>query len=181
METVHDDDIERRVILVLAAALDRDPSEIAPAVGLQDLGAESLDFLDVAFRLEKELRIRMPRLNVLQRAEDHFGAGVLVKDGLVTHAGLDILGRTMPEVDPARLVPGLRAAELGTLLSANTFVRVVRRMLVAKRDLLTACPSCGGTLEESPTTREAICVGCQRVVPFPAGDDILLQDLIGRA
>lgn len=173
-----DDDIERRVIAILAAALDCKPSDIVPSMSLQDLGAESLDFLDIAFRIEKEFRIRMPRLNVLQRAEEHFGEGVLVTDGLLTPVGLEVLRRTMPEVDPARFKPGLRAAEIGRLLSADTFVRIVRRMLTATRDALTACPACGGTLEPSATTCEAICAACRALVPFPPGDDVLLKDLI---
>jgi acyl carrier protein len=181
MDSVNDDGIKQRVIAILAAALDRKPADIVPSVSLQDLGAESLDFLDVAFRLEKEFGIRMPRLNVLQRAEEHFGAGVLVADGVLTTAGLEIMRKSMPEVDPARLTPGLRASEVGTLLSADTFVRIVRRMLAATREMLTSCPACGGALEESATTREAICSGCKRSVPFPAGDDVLLQDLIAIA
>jgi len=181
IHSVKDDEIERRVITILAAALDCKPSDIVPSAGLQDLGAESLDFLDIAFRIEKEFRIRMPRLNVLARAEEHFGEGVLVTDGLLTPVGLEVLRKTMPEVDPARLRPGLRASEVGRLLSADTFVRIVRRMLAATRDALVACPACGGTLEPSATTCEAICAACRALVPFPPGDDVLLQDLIATA
>ena len=65
-----------------------DLSGLTKGASLHALGAESLDFLDVAFRLEREFRIRMPRLNVLQRAEDHFGPGALVQDGALTPAAM---------------------------------------------------------------------------------------------
>lgn len=173
-----DDGVDARVVALIAAALDRRPEEIEPATPLQELGAESLDFLDVAFRLEREFRIRMPRLNVLQRAEEHFGAATLVRDGELTALGLDVLRATMPEVDPQRLRVGLRASELGTLISARTFARIVRRMLEAKQQALLGCARCGGTLRESQVTPEASCAACGEVQVFPPGDDVLLQDLL---
>ncbi len=172
------DAIDARVLLTIAAALDRRADEIDPDTPLQELGAESLDFLDVAFRLEREFRIRMPRLNVLQRAEEHFGPGALVHEGELTALGLRVVRATMPEVDERRLQPGLRAAQLGALISARTFARIVRRMLAAKRELLRACAGCGGALEESKVTPEATCAACGQVQVFPPGDDVLLQDLL---
>ncbi len=170
--------LDARVLQTIAAALDRRAEEIDPAAPLQELGAESLDFLDVAFRLEREFRIRMPRLNVLQRAEEHFGPGALVRDGELTALGLRVLRATMPEVDERRLQAGLRASELGALISARTFTRIVRRMLEAKRELLRGCAQCGGALQESQVTPEATCAGCGQVQVFPPGDDVLLQDLL---
>lgn len=175
--TAGDDALEQRVIAAIAAALDLQPGEVSPSVALRQLGAESLDFLDVAFRLEKEFRIRMPRMNLMQRAEEHFGVGALVQDGILTERGLEVVRKTMPEVDPARVRPGLRAAEVSNLFTVATFVRIVQRMVAAKREVLAACPDCGSALEESLSTPEAICAGCQRVVLFPAGDDVLLRDL----
>jgi acyl carrier protein len=173
------DDSEARVVLLVAAALERRPDEIDPALPLHELGAESLDFLDIAFRLEREFRVRMPRLNLLQRAEQHFGPDALVQDGALTSFGLEVLRQTMPEVDPARLRPGLRASELGGLISARTFARVVRRMLAAKREALRACAACGAdALRESQVTPEATCGACGQVQVFPAGDEVLLQDLL---
>jgi acyl carrier protein len=172
------DDIEARVIAVIAAALDCEPARVELRTSLNDIGAESLDFLDIVFRLEKEFHVRMPRLNVLQRAEDHFGAGALVADGVLTPLGVRLLHATMPEVPQASVAPGLRAREVASLFSPATFVRIVRRMLAATRNVLAACPGCGGSLQPSATTFEAACLGCGKIVPFPAGDEVLLQDLI---
>jgi acyl carrier protein len=179
IDIVNEQDIRHRVVATIAAALDCDPQMLSTSVTLHEAGAESLDFLDIAFRLEKEFRIRMPRLNVLQRAEEHFGAEALVADGVLTPLGLEVLRDSMPEAR-ARIQPGLHASEVGRLLSVDTFVRIVIRMMAATREALAACPACGGSLEMSPVTPEATCSRCRRVVPFPAGDDVLLQDLTAR-
>lgn len=171
-------DLEQRVVATIAAALDRNPSTIEPSASLHDIGAESLDFLDIAFRLEREFHIRMPRLNVLQRAEERFGAGTLVIDGQLTPLGLRVIRAAMPEVDPARIEPGLHASEVSRLISAQTFVRIVTRMLTATERALAACPACAGTLTASTTTPEATCASCGRVVPFPPGDDVLIEDFM---
>jgi acyl carrier protein len=183
MNEVLDDGIEARVLAVIAAAIECRVEEVTPTTPLLDgLGAESLDLLDIAFRLEAEFRIRMPRLNVMQRAEEHFGRDKLVSNGILTELGLQIVRTTMPEADRDRIKPGLRAAELGTLLTPQTFVRVVRRMLEAKKKALATCPHCppekACTLVESATTLEAIGSGCSTIIPFPAGDDVLLEDLM---
>src|SRR3712207_8540781 len=55
----------------LFRSLDLDPSAVVPDASLEEeLGAESLDFLDLAFMLEREFQVRLPRLNLLQRAEE---------------------------------------------------------------------------------------------------------------
>lgn len=173
--------IQTEVVTAIAQALDLDAGEVGLDDSLEhDLGAESLDFLDLAFLLERAFAIRMPRMNLLQRAEERLGAGTLVADGAVTAAGRDLLRRSMPEVDPARLVDGLRATQVGGLLTPRTFVRVVEQLLAAKREALaTPCPACGGALEAAPTAPTLTCAACGADRPLPAGDDVLLAAAMG--
>jgi acyl carrier protein len=171
------DELERRVLAALAAALDREPATVALDASLvADLGAESLDFLDISFRLEEEFHVRMPRLNVIQRTEDALGKGVLFDGGRLTSGGAGVLRRSMPEIDPARLVAGLTIYDVGVLITPRTFVRLVERMLQAKAALPRRCAECGGTLADAPP-RELRCAGCGRTQPLPDGDDVLLRDL----
>jgi hypothetical protein len=138
-------------------------------------GAESLEFRDRASALAREFRVRLPRLNLLARAEERHGAGTLVRDGVVTAEGLALLKQKMPELDPARLAPGLKAAELGRLVTAETFVRLVRQLLTAKDELLARpCSACAAALVPSPTAPELTCTGCGASFPLPPGDDVLL-------
>jgi acyl carrier protein len=56
------EEIYRKVVSVLVEALSVDEDEITPTATLQrDLGAESIDFLDIVFRLEREFGIKIPR------------------------------------------------------------------------------------------------------------------------
>ena len=59
-----------------------------------DLGAESIDFLDIVFRLEKAFDIKIPRGELFP--EDVLTNSTYVKDGLVTEGGLAELRKRMP-------------------------------------------------------------------------------------
>ncbi len=170
-----DPEIRDQVLEAIAQALDLEVAEIDPDASLEDeLGAESLDFLDLAFILERELKVRLPRRNVLERAEEHLGQGSLIQTGVVTDLGLKILRKTMPEVDQTRLRPGLRAAEIGGLLTARTFFRLVQQLIVAREEQIAGgCENCGGTLEPAPKTPELLCGQCGQVTPLPPGDEVL--------
>jgi acyl carrier protein len=171
-----EEEVRRKVVAAVAQALDLDPAEIPLTASLEEeLGAESLDFLDLAFMLEREFQVRLPRLNLLQRAEERYGEGSLIQDGVVTARGLELLHQRMPETDPARLKPGLRASQLGRLVTPETFVRVVMELLADKRERLARpCPACGGPLAASPDTPELVCASCGHTLPLPTGDDVLL-------
>jgi acyl carrier protein len=170
-------EVRAKVLAAVAQALDREPHEVPPAASLEgELGAESLDFLDLAFLLEREFQVRLPRLNLLQRAEERHGKGTLVRDGVVTERGLALLRARMPEVDPVRLAPGLRVTQLGRLVTPETFVRLVLQLLELKRRLLAApCASCGGALVPSATVPELLCSDCGSTLSLPAGDEALLE------
>jgi len=56
------DEIYEKVSATLVEALNVDEDEVTPEATLQgDLGAESIDFLDIVFRLEREFGIKIPR------------------------------------------------------------------------------------------------------------------------
>jgi acyl carrier protein len=171
--------VEQRVIEAVAKALDLRPSQVSLSDSLRDdLDAESLDYLDIVFQLEREFKVQFPRNDLLQRAGEHFGEEALVKDGVVTDLGLEVLRRGMTEIEPDLLRPGLRASELTGLFTVRTFARVLDRLLAAKEQMPRECPDCGGALADSPTLPELVCEGCSKTVPLPSGDAILLEDLL---
>jgi acyl carrier protein len=174
-----DADVERRVLEVIARAMDCPVSDVKPTSSLEaDLGAQSLDYLDIAFSLEREFRIQFPRADFLQRASDHFGEENLVKDGVITDFGLQLLAKGMPEIDPAQLKPGLKVTEVRRMFIVATFVRVVQQLLAHKAEMDPNCPKCGAVLEESASLPEFSCPACKTVVPVPGGDDILFEHLL---
>src|SRR5579859_4979303 len=93
------DEIYSKVSATLVEALNVDEEEIKPTSTLQgDLGAESIDFLDIVFRLEREFNIKIPR-NELFPESIFQGDPEFVKDGKVTAKGLAELRDKMPYAD----------------------------------------------------------------------------------
>jgi acyl carrier protein len=105
------DEIYNKVKAVLVDALGVDDDEVKPDATLRgDLGAESIDFLDIVFRLEKAFTtdptkpFKIPRGEMFP--EDIFSNAQFVDNGKVTTAGLQELKTRMPHVDLTALQPG---------------------------------------------------------------------------
>jgi acyl carrier protein len=175
-------DVEQRVLAVIARAMDRPVSEVKPSSSLEfDLGAQSLDYLDIAFSLEREFRISFPRTDFMQRAADHFGEENLVQNGVITDLGLRLLAKGMPELDPAALRPGLKVTEVREMFVVATFIRVVQQLLLAKAAMDRTCPDCGATMNESESLPEFVCPSCGKSVALRSGDDIMFEHVVGVA
>ncbi len=92
------EEIYSKVQEVLVDALGVDDDEVVPTATLRgDLGAESIDFLDIAFRLEKAFGIKIPRGEMFP--EDLFNNPAYVQDGKITPAGLEEMKKRMPHMD----------------------------------------------------------------------------------
>src|SRR5213078_4502889 len=91
--------IYQKVSAALVEALNVDADEIQPTATLQgDLGAESIDFLDIVFRLEREFAIKIPRGELFPESIFQ-GDPEFVQDGKVTDKGLAELRTRMPFAD----------------------------------------------------------------------------------
>ena len=94
-----------------------------------DLGAESIDFLDIVFRLEKEFSIKIPRGQMEQRARGDLSEEEFAVNGVLQPAGLEQLMKAMPEVDAAEIKQGLTVRDVPTLFTVMTFVTLVNEQL----------------------------------------------------
>jgi acyl carrier protein len=113
------------VLACVADVLAIDPGKITPSASLiDDLGAESLDFLDLVFRLETDFKVKIPRDGIRVMAQDGLADG-FEQAGVLTPAALERLRILMPEVSQAKLAPGLKAHQLPNLFTVETFVRLV--------------------------------------------------------
>lgn len=100
---------------------------------LGDLGAESLDLLDIAFRLERAFDIRIPRGGIEQAGRDGLAAGEAYEvGGVLTQVALDKLAAAMPEVPPAEFRLGLKVSEVATLLRVGTFYNISAGLMAQK-------------------------------------------------
>lgn len=125
------DEIFQKVAATLVEALNVDEDQVTPAATLQgDLGAESIDFLDIVFRLEREFGIKIPR-NELFPESIFQGDPDFVKDGKVTAKGLAELRSKMPfaELDEFERNPTLEA--IGDLFTVNLIVSYIENKLKA--------------------------------------------------
>lgn len=96
------DEIYQKVKDVLVDALGVDDDEVTPTATLRgDLGAESIDFLDIVFRLEKAFGIKIPRGEMFP--EDLFTNQAYVQNGKITPAGLEEMKKRMPHMDFSEL------------------------------------------------------------------------------
>jgi len=100
---------------------------------VDELGAESLDFLDLLFRLEDEFGIVLPQ----REFQDAERLGLSEKDlagpdGTLTPMALERLRALLPEADPKRLAPGLKKNQIVRCLTVHSFVSLVRRKLEAQ-------------------------------------------------
>ena len=96
------EEIYNKVKEVMVDALGVDDVDVKPLSTLRgDLGAESIDFLDIVFRLEKAFGIKIPRGEMFP--EDIFSNPAYVKDNKVTPEGLVELKKRMPHMDFTKL------------------------------------------------------------------------------
>lgn len=92
------DEVYEKIKVALTDALGVDEEDIKPEATLVgDLGAESIDFLDIVFRLEKAFEIKIPRNELFP--EDVLTDQKYVQDGRVTDVGVAELRKRMPFAD----------------------------------------------------------------------------------
>jgi len=108
--------------LVEALALDDD--EVTPTATLTgDLGAESIDFLDIVFRLEKSFDIKIPRGELFP--DNIVNNPDFVKDGSLTEAGMAELKARMPHADFSDFEQNPDINNMGELFTVQTIVNYV--------------------------------------------------------
>jgi acyl carrier protein len=117
--------VSDRVREIIAEALARPPSEVRlDSILMAELGAESLDFLDIVFKLEREFHIQITRGEMERAARGDMSDEEFAPGGVISERGLARLRQLLPEAG-GRIQPGLRPAQILTLFSAQTFVNLV--------------------------------------------------------
>ena len=117
-----------KVAQTIADALGCDLAEVKPQSSLiADLDAESIDFLDLVFRLEKGFGVKIPRGKIVEDARGTLSEAEFETKGVVTEAGLVRLRSFLSEVPADRIKTPLKAAEVPRLFTTETFCKVVIR------------------------------------------------------
>jgi len=125
------EDILQQVQEILVDALGVDDDEVTlEATLMGDLGAESIDFLDIVFRLEKAFSIKIPREDLFP-AESLMNNPEFVSNGKLTEAGLNEIREKLPHTDLSEFEKDPDLNKLGDLFTVNAIVNFVDNRLNA--------------------------------------------------
>ena len=121
-------EILKKVQETLAGALGVDAADVTPDASLKsDLGAESIDFIDIIFRLEKTFDLKIP-------ASDLFPSHIFTderytKEGMVTPAGLEELRTKLPYLDLGEFEKDPQIAKLADQFTVRMILRYLEERL----------------------------------------------------
>jgi acyl carrier protein len=162
--------IEAEVRGALGATLRVDPASIdldKPIV--KALGATSIDFLDINFRLESTFGLQLATQLLLDHVEEEFGDGVAIdRDNRITEPAAQLLRLNLGDLPG--LETGLDADEVPSLVTPRVLVRSVAGIL---GHLPEACGACQGT--DGWTTEDGckvLCTSCGAPATYPDGDEL---------
>jgi len=127
------DEIYSKVQGVLVDALGVDEEEVTPTATLSgDLGAESIDYLDIVFRLEKAFNIKIPRNELFpEDMEAVRNDPKYVQGGKVTPEGLAEFKRRMPYADFSDFEKDPNLEKAQSLMTVDTIVNYMQAKLAA--------------------------------------------------
>jgi len=97
-----------------------------------DLGAESLDLLDLVFQLEQKFHVSISPGDIERRARAKLDGRPFEIDGVYTAEALSELRKILPEVPPSELAEGLTVAQLPRTFRASTMANLVSRLMEEK-------------------------------------------------
>jgi len=122
------EEVFEKVQAALVEALGVDDDEVtAEATMVGDLGAESIDFLDIVFKLEKAFGIDIPREELFP--DDILTNSQYVQDGKVTGAGIAELKSRLPWANLSKFEQNPRVQDFGNLLTVNDLCNYVSSKL----------------------------------------------------
>ncbi len=115
---------EVRAIILEALGVDEKEVDLKTRL-IVEMDAESLDFLDIVFRLERSFGIKIPRGEIERNARGGLSDEEFEDNGMVTPEGLEALQRVMPEVDPIYFKDGLAVRDIPQLFTVETFYNII--------------------------------------------------------
>ena len=155
----------------VAETLNIDKGSIKPEHSLmKDLDAESLDFLDITYRLEQTFGIKMARHFVLEHVESMFGEGSAIdENGQLTEKAVELLKIRAGGDLPKEIRAGMDMDEVPALVTVETMARGVMDILDS---LPEACTACGSATWKTEDGLRISCGSCGAYATFNNGDDL---------
>ena len=170
---IRDRRVMNEVRKAISEGIDIDPALVVPEASLiKDLGAESLDFLDINYRLEQTFGIKMARHSVLEHMEEMFGEeSAIDSDGKLTEKAVKVLSLRFNNSGD-QLKVGMEMDELPSLVTVQSIADGVISLL---ETLPENCPNCGQQAWKIEKESRIQCGSCSEPAPFTNGDDLIDQ------
>ncbi|HXX58774.1 MAG TPA: phosphopantetheine-binding protein [Thermodesulfovibrionales bacterium] len=155
----------------IVETLSIDKETIKPESSLiRDLGAESLDFLDINYRLEQAFGIKMARHFILEHIEEMFGEGSAIDGNSQLTDKAVALMKIRMEDNVAEVRTGMDMDEVPAIVTVRSISRGVMDILDS---LPEKCSSCGNSAWKSENNLRIRCGSCGEYATFTNGDDLI--------
>lgn len=154
----------------ISEGLDINPDTVKPESSLiKDLGAESLDFLDINYRLEQTFGIKMARHSVLEHMEEMFGEeSAIDSDGKLTEKAAKVLNLRYNDAS-FHMEAGMDMDELPAMVTVQSIADGVMNLL----DSMPEKCSCGADSWKVEEETKIQCGACSEPAAFTNGDDLI--------
>jgi acyl carrier protein len=113
-----------REIIADVLVIDEDDISLQSRL-IADLGAESIDFLDLVFQLEKEFAIKIPRGQLEKNARGDLAEDEFEKGGVLTPNGMAALKNYLSEVPAEHFKANMKINEIPMLFTVETFCKLI--------------------------------------------------------
>jgi acyl carrier protein len=155
----------------IAEGIDINPAKIKPESSLmKDLGAESLDFLDINYRLEQTFGIKMARRTVIDHMEELFGEeSAIDAEGKLTEKAAQVLALRYDGYGD-KIQAGMDMDELPVMVTVSSIAEGVGSLLDTLPEKCTNCSAQSWKLEEETRT---VCGSCGESAAFTSGDELI--------
>ena len=154
---------------IVARSLRIDVARVTPDTQLSDLGAESLDMIEITMETETQFHIFLPDKSILDTAVEVFGPDVLEKDGYLTDEGKRLLSRRLPAIDAQAFAGEVAVKDLQSyFLKVGTWVRMIQSLA---EHTPAECPACRGAMTASMGFRMK-CVQCGEEITLRSGEEL---------
>ena len=169
MPKMTEPEIFEKFAQIVARALRVDVSQVTQEAHLNDLGAESLDLIEITMETESQFHIFLPDKSILETAVEVFGPDVLEKEGVLTEEGKRLMMRRLPEADAATFQGEVAVKDLQHyFLKVSTWLRMIEGLVEYTP---TECAACGGAMTPSMGFRMK-CAQCGQEITLRSGEEL---------
>jgi len=169
MPKMTESEVFEKFAQIVARSLRIDASQVTPDVYLTDLGAESLDLIEITMETESQFHIFLPDKSILDTAVEVFGPEVLEKDGYLTEEGKQLMLCRLPEADAPTFQGAVAVKDLQHyFLKVDTWLRMIEGLV---EHTPSECTACGGAMAPSMGFRMK-CTQCGQEITLRSGEEL---------